>query len=398
LEKFKKREEEERKALEEYARKAREETQDGFDPDEVMFDGDPAGLKETLDEKRLKPDLTEVIEPEVKIEESNDVVKNAKPLVVRTIKPQEETPPKPELPNPAEMTDEERRQMLDEFHNKNGKFEDISNEQLKMERDQSNRAQYLADVSLTKEEADAQPAITESRMAFFQDIIDDILRGNTTFENVPDENKKIIAQIMDPDMPNPPIITKGSALKDQKPEGMEEMSAEGLKEKFMIQPNIEDRPMTDEELDKLLEGFDDGSNTVTGKRRMIIKNGKRIFVPVEEKADYVQNEEQSDQTLWQKSKELDIPEPIKNEIILPDLPNTTEDVPEIAESIAVEQSIPQAKFETYKKRITSEEDYHQRVEARIDDLITKLDRKEIKLSDLSKEDQQVIIDILNQNG
>jgi hypothetical protein len=398
LEKFKKREEEERKALEEYARKAREETQDGFDPDEVMFDGDPAGLKETLDEKRLKPDLTEVIEPEVKIEESKDVVKNAKPLVVRTIKPQEETPPKPELPNPAEMTDEERRQMLDEFHNKNGKFEDISNEQLKMERDQSNRAQYLADVSLTKEEADAQPAITESRMAFFQDIIDDILRGNTTFENVPDENKKIIAQIMDPDMPNPPIITKGSALKDQKPEGMEEMSAEGLKEKFMIQPNIEDRPMTDEELDKLLEGFDDGSNTVTGKRRMIIKNGKRIFVPVEEKADYVQNEEQSDQTLWQKSKELDIPEPIKNEIILPDLPNTTEDVPEIAESIAVEQSIPQAKFETYKKRITSEEDYHQRVEARIDDLITKLDRKEIKLSDLSKEDQQVIIDILNQNG
>jgi hypothetical protein len=398
LEKFKKREEEERKALEEYARKAREETQDGFDPDEVMFDGDPAGLKETLDEKRLKPDLTEVIEPEVKIEESKDVVKNAKPLVVRTIKPQEETPPKPELPNPAEMTDEERRQMLDEFHNKNGKFEDISNEQLKMERDQSNRAQYLADVSLTKEEADAQPAITESRMAFFQDIIDDILRGNTTFENVPDENKKIIAQIMDPDMPNPPIITKGSALKDQKPEGMEEMSAEGLKEKFMIQPNIEDRPMTDEELDKLLEGFDDGSNTVTGKRRMIIKNGKRIFVPVEEKADYVQNEEQSDQTLWQKSKELDIPEPIKNEIILPDLPNTTEDVPEIAESIAVEQSIPQAKFETYKKRITSEEDYHQRVEARIDDLITKLDSKEIKLSDLSKEDQQVIIDILNQNG
>ena len=398
LEKFKKREEEERKALEEYARKAREETQDGFDPDEVMFDGDPAGLKETLDEKRLKPDLTEVIEPEVKIEESKDVVKNAKPLVVRTIKPQEETPPKPELPNPAEMTDEERRQMLDEFHNKNGKFEDISNEQLKMERDQSNRAQYLADVSLTKEEADVQPAITESRMAFFQDIIDDILRGNTTFENVPDENKKIIAQIMDPDMPNPPIITKGSALKDQKPEGMEEMSAEGLKEKFMIQPNIEDRPMTDEELDKLLEGFDDGSNTVTGKRRMIIKNGKRIFVPVEEKADYVQNEEQSDQTLWQKSKELDIPEPIKNEIILPDLPNTTEDVPEIAGSIAVEQSIPQAKFETYKKRITSEEDYHQRVEARIDDLITKLDSKEIKLSDLSKEDQQVIIDILNQNG
>ena len=104
-----------------------------------------------------------------------------------------------------------------------------------MERDQSNRAQYLADVSLTKEEADAQPAITESRMAFFQDMIDDILRGDTKYENVPEENRKIIAQIMDPEMPNPPVITKGSALKEKKPKGLQEMSAEGLKEKFMIQ-------------------------------------------------------------------------------------------------------------------------------------------------------------------
>ena len=306
-------------------------------------------------------------------------------------------PPKPKLPDPAGMTDEARKQMLDVFHNQKGKFEDISNEELKMERDESNRAQFLADVGLTKEEADSQQAITESRMAFFQDMIDDILRGDTTFENVPEENRKIIAQIMDPEMVNPPIITKGSALKEQRPEGMEEMSAEGFKEKFMIQPDIEDRPMTDEELDKLLEGFDGGEKTVTGKRKMIIKNGQRIFVPIEEKEEYVQNEEQSDQTLWQKTKELDIPEPEKNEIILPDLPNTVEEVPEIADSIAIDQSIPQSKFDTYKKRLTSEEDYHQRVEARINDLITKLDSKEIKLSDLSKEDQQVIIDILNQN-
>jgi hypothetical protein len=214
---------------------------------------------------------------------------------------------------------------------------------------------------------------------------------------VPEENRKIIAQIMDPDIDNPQIITKGSALKAEGVDGVEKTTAEGLKEKFMIQPDIEDRPMTDEELDQLLEGFDSGEKTVSGKRKMIIKNGQRIFVPVEEKKEYVQNEEQSDQTLWQKTKELDIPEPEKNEVILPDLPNTADDIPDIAESIAVEQSIPQAKFDTYKKRLTSEEDYHQRVEARINDLITKLDSKEIKLSDLSKEDQQVIIDILNQN-
>ena len=73
-------------------------------------------------------------------------------------------------------------------------------------------------------------------------------------------------------------------------------------------------------------------------------------------------------------------------------------MPEIAESISIEESIPSSKFETYKKRITSEEDYHQRVEARINDLITRLENKEIKLSDLSEEDRNVIIEILNQEG
>ena len=392
LEEFKKREEEEREALEEYARKAREE-EITTTVEEALKMTEAESVETPIQEGRIRPDFTEVIEPE----ETKDIVKNAKPLVMRTIKPKEETPPKPTLPTPAEMTDDERKNMLDQFHNKNGKYEDISDEELKMERDESNRAQFLADVSLTKEEAAKQGPITESRMAFFQDIIDDILRGDTTFENVPEENRKIIAQIMDPDIENPEIITKGSALKAEGIDGVEKTTAEGLKEKFMIQPDIEDRPITDEELDKLLEGFDGEGKTVTGKRKMIIKNGQRIFVPVEEKTEYVQNEEQTDQTLWQKTKELDIPEPDKNEIILPDLPNTMEDIPEIAESIKIEQSIPQAKFDTYKKRITTEEDYHQRVEARINDLITKLDSKEIKFSDLSKEDQTVIMDILNQN-
>ena len=235
-------------------------------------------------------------------------------------------------------------------------------------------------------------------MAFFQDIIDDILRGDTTFENVPEENREIIAQLMDPEMPNPQVITKGSALKEQRPDGIEETSPEGLKEKFMIQPDIEDRPMTDEELDALLAGFDEDNKPKPGqKTKMIIKNGQRIFVPVSEKETYVQNEEQNDQTLWQKSKELDIPEPEKNEIILPELSNTVEDVPDIAENISIEQNIPAEKFDKYKKRITSEENYHQRVEARINDLITKLENKEIKLSDLSEQDKNVIIDILNQN-
>ena len=391
-EEFKKREAEEQKALEEYARKAAEEEDEATEP--TISEQ----IEEAMEPERSRPDFTEVVEPEVAVKPTKETIGMLGTVLVKDKKVvQPPKPQEPELPTPSEMTDEERKKMLDQFHNQNGTFEDISDGELKMERDQSNRAQYLADVSLTKEQAEAQAPITESRMKFFQDIIDDILRGDQTFENVPEENRKIIAQIMDPELDNPQIITKGSALKSEGEDGVEKTTAEGLKEKFMIQPDIEDRPMTDEELDELLEGFDDGKNTITGKRKMIIKNGKRIFVPVEEKEEYVQNEEQSDQTLWQKTKELDIPEPDKNEIILPDLPNTTEEIPDIAESIAVEQSIPQNKFDTYKKRITNQEDYHQRVEARINDLITKLDNKEIKLSDLSNEDQKVIIDILNQN-
>ena len=385
LEEFKKREEAEQKALEEYSRKAREDEEEQTISQQI---------EEAMEPERTRPDFTEVIEPEPEVKEpevAKDVIKNAKPLVMRTIK-KEDTPPKPK--DPAEMTDLERTGMLNKFHQAHGKFEDVSNEELKMERDESNKAQYLADVSLTKEEAEKQPPITQSRMAFFQDMIDDILRGDMTFENVPEENRKIIAQLMDDDLPNPQIITKGSALKPEGEDGIENTTAEGLKEKFMIEPKTEERPMTDEELDELLKGFED--EKPKGKTRMVIKDGKKVFVPVE--SEYVQNEEQNDNTLWQKTKELNIPEPEKNEIILPDLTNTVEDIPEIAESIAVEQSIPQTKFDTYKKRITSETDYHQRVEARINDLITKLDNKEIKLSDLSDEDKKVIIDILNQNG
>jgi hypothetical protein len=423
LEEFKRREQEEREALEEYARKAQEEEEEptiSEQIEEVMapemeetkrdFHEEQARQDELTrlsvaqskinKEERIKPDFTEVIKPEPEVKEPEDIVKNAKPLVMRTIKPKEDTPPKPTLPDPAGMTDEERKKMLNVFHNQNGKFEDITNEELKMERDHSNRAQYLADVSLSESDARAQGAITESRMAFFQDMIDDILRGDLTFENVPEENRKIIAQIMDPNLPNPPVITKGSALKEKQIPGLDKTTAEVLKEKFIEQPDLEDRPMTDAELDELLDGYQSDADPVSGKTRTVIKGGQKIQVPTEDNTEqYVQNEEQNEDTLWNKSKELDIPEPEKNDLLIPELQPTIDehDVPELAESISVDKIIPEVKFTKYKKRLTSEEDYHQRVEARINDLITKLDNKEIKLSELSNEDQKVIMDILNQN-
>tara|TARA_Y100000114_G_scaffold108499_1_gene101890 strand:- start:2486 stop:5029 length:2544 start_codon:yes stop_codon:yes gene_type:complete len=392
---------------------------DGFDPDEVE------GYEEfnsKYDTERTKPDLTEVVEPEVAVKEPEaTTVEEAlkmpekesvqKPIQKKSnfgmigVRPVDDKgkvvePPKPRKPNPGEMTEFERTGMLNKLHQQHGKFEDISDEELKKERDQSNRAQYLADVSLTKEEAEQQSPITESRMAFFQDMIDDILRGDLTFENVPEENRKIIAQIMDPELPNPQIITKGSALKEQTEEGIEKMTTEGLKEKFMAQPQTEERPMTDEELDELLAGWEDEQPS-TGKTKMVIKDGKRIFVPVEEKEpEYIQNEEQDETTMWNKTQELDIPEPEKNELDLPPLENTIEEdaIPEMAEEIKIQQVIPKDKFDKYKTRVTTDEDYRQRIENRINDLITKVESGETKLEDLTEEDQKVILDILNQNG
>ncbi len=371
---FKQREQDELKALEEYSRKAREDNEEQLYEQSISEQ-----IEEAMEPERTRPDFTEVIEPEVAVEPPKPKPMTGtlgQGLLIKKGKVVE--PPKPELPNPAEMTEFERTGLLNKFHQQHGKYEDISDVQLKAERDESNRAQFLADVSLTKEQAEKQQPVTESRMAFFQDMIDDILRGDTTFENVPEENRNIIAQIMDPDLPNPQIITKGSALKPEGEDGIEKTTAEGLKEKFMDHPETEDRPMTDQELDQLLQGFDEEQKS--------------------EQNNYVQNEEQNEQTLWQKTKELDLPEPEKNEIILPDLPNTMDEVPEIVESLKIEQTIPHHKFEKYKKRLTNEGEYHQRVEARINDLITRLEKKEIQLSDLTDEDKKVIIDVMNQDG
>ena len=75
------------------------------------------------------------------------------------------------------------------------------------------------------------------------------------------------------------------------------------------------------------------------------------------KPNYIQNEEQDDTTIWNKIK-----------------------------------------YTNYKNRLASDDEYRQRIEKRIDDLMGQLERKEIELEDLTKDYQKVILDILNQNA
>jgi hypothetical protein len=363
LEEFKKREQEEKENLERIAREAKEEEEAKVTTvEEALKMPESESVETPIEEpERTRPDFTEVIEPTgdgtTKTGRFGPKIKKSKVI------------------NPKTMTDFERTGMLNKFHQEHGKYEDISDEALKKERDDANKAQFLADVALTEEEARNHPPMTESRKAFFQDHIDDVLRGNSTIENLPPDIAKTVAVLLS-DYDDPEIITKGSALKPEGDKNVETITQDALKEKFMEQPETEERPITDKELDDLLEGFPERPKT--------------------EEEDYVQNEEQTDETLWQKTKELDIPEPEKNEIQLPELESTTEDIPVLVDKVKIENVIPVDKFTRYKKRLATDEEYHQRIEQRINNLITKLEAGEVKLNDLTNADQKAILDILNQ--
>ena len=115
------------------------------------------------------------------------------------------------------------------------------------------------------------------------------------------------------------------------------------------------------------------------------------------KPTYVQNEEQQESNQW--SRILEIKEPEKNEIILPNITNTPEtEVMDIADSISIDNTIPTEKITKHKNKLLSDDEYRRRIEDRINNLITKIEQGEIKFADLAKEDQQVIMDLMNSNG
>jgi hypothetical protein len=322
-------------------------------------------------------------DPKKKTDETINVDKppKGKPLVLKTVVENK----LPKLPK----DDFERRGILNKFHQEHGKYEDVSPEELKQERDNFNRERFLEAVAITEDDARNHPPITKGRMAFFQDYIDDILRGDTEAENLPPDIARTCAVLLS-EYDNPAIV-------EPQPAGIpdiEVVTTEGLKEKFAPEPPVEDRDITEEELDRLLDGFKDNPTADGQEYDIVIQGGKKIRVP---KVKYVQNEEQQLSDGWSKIKELDLPEPEQNEIILPKLDETPESqVMELADNITVESQLPKVSIDKHRKRLLSDEQYRQKIEQRINDLITKIEAGEIKLSDLSSEDQTVIIGLMKE--
>jgi uncharacterized membrane protein YgaE (UPF0421/DUF939 family) len=58
--------------------------------------------------------------------------------------------------------------------------------------------------------------------------------------------------------------------------------------------------------------------------------------------------------------------------------------------------IPQEKIKKHKAKMVSDSEYRQRIEDRIKNLITKIENNEIKLKDLSEEDQNLILRIMDE--
>ena len=397
IEEFKEREKQEIEKLEQVAKEAREEQVEAeldeapvSDIDvvdnslEMLEEIEPLGEKTISDEpqpERIIPNLTEVIEPEIDINKP----KNSKPLALRT------------LSVPIESTDK----LVDKEEE-----EEVppTPEELKVMRDKENKNRFIIASGITEEDAKNHPPLTKSRMSFFEDHIDDILRGDATIENLPPEVVKTCAVLMS-EFDNPPIIEPQPKSIIGVDKGVEKMTPEQLAEKFQVSPDLEDRDITDDELDKLLQGtLDDAPlGPAGGKTQIIIKNGKKIRVPVDESL-YVQNEEQTKDTAqWKKIKELDLPEPEKNELSLPSITPTDDEIIDKVEEtadetveIAPEHSISPGKIDAFRKRLLSDADYQKKIEARINNLITKIENKELKIEDLTDTDRTAIIRIINE--
>ena len=324
-------------------------------------------------DERIRPDLTEVLEPEPMERMGilgRVLVKKKKAVIME-----------PKI-DPANS-----ERLLRVFHGQHGAFKDATDVELKQERDDQNRQAFLAAYPVTADDSRNHAPITASRRAFFQDYVDDVLRGNTTAAQLPPDVAKTVAIILS-EHPDPAIATQQPKNTGVDKAGLSTMTTAELKEHFDIEPRIEDRDITESELDGLIDKFE--QDNVDPAQQEVVK-------PPETNKYYVQNEEQLESNQW--SRILDIKEPEKNEIILPSFANIAEtDIPDLTDAMSVDVNIPREKITNHKNKMLSDDEYRRRIEDRINNLITKIEQGEIRLADLAADDQKIIMDLMNSNG
>jgi len=186
LEEFKKREQEELAALQEYSRKAMEENATTVTVEEALKMSEAESVETPIQEERIKPDLTEVIEPEAEIEKPEDVIKNSKPRVMRTIRPTEDRPPKPILSN------WQRAELLDNFHKEHGNFEDVKEY---VQNEEQNDNTLWQQVNKSKKKLTSQEEYHRRSEQRIEQLMLKVDNGESSLEDLTAEDRQVIIDI-----------------------------------------------------------------------------------------------------------------------------------------------------------------------------------------------------------
>ena len=175
LERFKKREQEEIKALEEYSRKARD------DETEKLYEQSIAEqIEEVMESERLKPDFTEVIEPEVSVKPKNELRGTLGTVLVKNKKVVK--------PAQTKLTNWQRAELLDKFHNEHGNFQDA--DEYVQNEEQSEKTLWQKSKKATSENDYHQRV--EQRI---NDLMAKIENKEIKLSDLPEEDQRVINEI-----------------------------------------------------------------------------------------------------------------------------------------------------------------------------------------------------------
>jgi len=186
IEEFKKREAEELEALEEISRKAREE-ETTVTVEEALKMSEAESVETPIQEERIKPDFTEVIEPESKGKHpKKNTVASLGQRIVESKTGKVVKPPKPTLSN------WQRAELLDNFHKEHGNFEDVKEY---VQNEEQNDNTLWQQVNKSKKKLNSQEEYHRRVEQRIEDLMLKVDNGELSLEDLTPEDRQVIIDI-----------------------------------------------------------------------------------------------------------------------------------------------------------------------------------------------------------
>ena len=187
IEEFKKREAEELEALEEISRKAREEEETTVTVEEALKMSEAESVETPIQEERIKPDFTEVIEPESKGKHpKKNTVASLGQRIVESKTGKVVKPPKPTLSN------WQRAELLDNFHKEHGNFEDVKEY---VQNEEQNDNTLWQQVNKSKKKLNSQEEYHRRVEQRIEDLMLKVDNGELSLEDLTPEDRQVIIDI-----------------------------------------------------------------------------------------------------------------------------------------------------------------------------------------------------------